>query len=253
MPPYYTREPLYGELVRTALRLGYTVVPYEESHSNCQSPPDDPDYCQNRREKSQAQNLFERILKNDAQARMLVHAGYGHIDKKGSGGWIPMAKYFQEITDIEPLAVDQEVMREHSSPRFENADYREALKLFKPDQPIVLESKDGSFWVEPWRRGSYDIQVIHPRTRYSQGRPDWILLNGVRKLVPFPKETQVVVPPYLVRAYYAAESSAATPADQLMVAKGDKRPALALPTGRFRVQLVGTDGRIISESTLNVP
>jgi hypothetical protein len=59
----YINEPIYGDLIRTALRLGYRVVPYEWRG----------EYTPDNRERGQAANLFERILKDNPKAKILVH------------------------------------------------------------------------------------------------------------------------------------------------------------------------------------
>ena len=109
----YTNEPVYGDLVRTALKLGYTVVPYEEN-SPCSPDEKDPDSCIKKRERGQAQHLYDRILAKDSKAKILVHAGYSHINKGGFGrGLLSMAQNFKEISGIEPFSIDQVQMILH--------------------------------------------------------------------------------------------------------------------------------------------
>ncbi|NIV13919.1 MAG: hypothetical protein GWN62_22370, partial [Aliifodinibius sp.] len=155
----YTDEPVYGHLVRTALRLGFKVVAYEHT------VPCDPrkdDNCQNQRERGQAQNLYDRILAKEPSAKIFVHAGYGHIDEKGSDNWIPMAKYFKEITGINPFTIDQQTMTEHSSPEYEEAEYRYVVEKGLIKEPAIFKSDDGKLWIQEFSRGSYDVQVFHP-------------------------------------------------------------------------------------------
>jgi hypothetical protein len=73
-----------GYLIRIALRLGFRVIPYEvEGATNSDE-----------RERGQARNLVERILKDDPKARILIHARYAHIDEFGADrvGAITMAQ-----------------------------------------------------------------------------------------------------------------------------------------------------------------
>ena len=69
------------------------------------------------RERGQAQNLIERILKDAPQAKILVHAGYAHIDEKGADrvGAETMAQRFKEATGIDPLTIEQTEMSERSA------------------------------------------------------------------------------------------------------------------------------------------
>ena len=74
--------------MRTALRLGFTLVPYEAASAT-----------QDARESGQARNLVERILRKDPHARVIVHAGYEHINESGLLiGAKPMAVRFREMT-----------------------------------------------------------------------------------------------------------------------------------------------------------
>lgn len=258
---FYTVEPLYGELVRTALRLGFTVVPYEVADSKCEERPAQPWYCQNLRERGQAENLRKRILETDPQAKILVHAGYGHISKEGQASaqaadisgdkWVPMGVYFKEITGIDPFAIDQVGMTEHSKDDMEQSDYAAIVKKFTLSQPAVLRSRDAGLWVQPWLRRSYDLQVIHPRSRYRRGRPGWVTLGGARKLTPIPRTLLTGSKPCLIQAFYLNESEEAVPADQVLLMDG-KSTDLALPKGEFRVRVLEPNGKVRLQRSLRV-
>jgi hypothetical protein len=168
---FYIDEPTYGELVRAAIKLGYKVVPYEHL-PKCDPFKEKPSQCQNLRERGQAQNLLDRILRADPNAKMLVHAGYNHIGKQAVGDLVPMARYFQEITGVEPFCIDQVRMSERSEPRFEDPSYRLAIEKFKPSSSVVFVEQGGSAFVDPGRAGSYDAELFHPRTRQVNGRAD---------------------------------------------------------------------------------
>src|SRR5262249_13162061 len=66
---FYTNEPLYGEMVRTALRLGYKVVAYDAENAGVGDP----------REKAGAQTLYDQVFKKDPNARLVVNAGFAHV------------------------------------------------------------------------------------------------------------------------------------------------------------------------------
>lgn len=237
---YYTSEPIFAELVREALRLGYTVVPYEHD-AECATSSDEPWRCQNEREVGQARNLFERVFRKDPQARVLVHAGYSHIDEQGDGAvepstttlegrsWVTMARYFRSLTGLDPLTVDQV--------RYMSASDSKALRI---RQPSVLRRKDGT-WLGPPK---HDLVVLHPAERVRRGRPDWVRLDD-RALVAAPLGACRDVRPCLIRAFYASEDRWAVPADQVLV-RGEAVPALALRPGAYRVEPLGPDGALES-------
>lgn len=89
---FYLREPQLANLVRDALALGFTLVPYD-------TMADD-------REQDQAQNLWRRSLGQDPHAKVVVLAGFGHIDER-AGSRKSMARWLHELTGINPLTVNQ--------------------------------------------------------------------------------------------------------------------------------------------------
>ena len=210
----YLHEPLYGEIVREAIKLGYTVVPYDASGGTAQD-----------REDGQARNLYEQVLARDPKAKLLVHAGYAHIDKQPGrlGAIKPMAMQLRKLSGLDPLSIDQTDIREES-PASEALAYREVkhamrkfetitqtirpqlgrdgpgdtperpaidayarvVAAFHPAKPIVLLRTDNH---TPWsaRPGLYDLNVILPPANpipsdYSQG-PLWLSINGKRRAV----------------------------------------------------------------------
>jgi hypothetical protein len=230
---FYTAEPVHGDLIRSAIRLGYRVVPYEaEGVQNADE-----------RERGQARNLIERILKSDQQARILIHAGYDHIDEKGADrvGAVTMAQRFKEATGIDPFTIDQTEMTEHSAPDYEHPLYRHVQSRWLALRPTVFRNARGRLWaLEPDR---HDVTLFHPRSRYTNGRPDWLRLGGSRKPYRLPKRVCGAATRCLVSARVAGEAADAIPIDQLEVAR---RPAtLLLPAGAFSVEVQTPEGKPI--------
>lgn len=89
---YYTRESYFGLFLREAKHLGYTIVGYDDFDS------DD-------RELSQAKNIKE-ILDKDATAKIFVYAGIDHILEHNPSKK-RMAEYVKELTNINPITIDQ--------------------------------------------------------------------------------------------------------------------------------------------------
>ena len=88
---FYSDEPVFGDLLRIALNMGYTLVPYES-------------YDFNKREEGQADNLINNILGNDPEAKFLLLGGMGHITDRN--GWNTMGRYFKEKSGIDPFTMD---------------------------------------------------------------------------------------------------------------------------------------------------
>lgn len=167
----YSREPVFGALIREAARLGYTLVPYEMEDGD--GVEGDTLTYQQRRDYEQARHLAERTVEADPDARVLVHAGYAHVNEAPTDRWSPMAHYFRQRTGIDPLTVSQTSVGEASGPRFEHPDYRaaDAAGLLGP-RPVVLLLPDGRPF-EPAER-PVDLQVFRPRAGDAYGRPAWL-------------------------------------------------------------------------------
>ncbi|HJT97188.1 MAG TPA: hypothetical protein VJ696_02650, partial [Rhodanobacteraceae bacterium] len=134
---FYTMEPISGEMVRTALKLGFKVIGYEsEKEGNGDV-----------REYDQAKNLYERTFKKDPNARVVVNAGYAHIQENGRYlGGQSMAQHFRKMSGIDPLTVEQTMLIEHP-PGTENHPYYHAVvDKLKPTEPIIFVDKDGKPW-----------------------------------------------------------------------------------------------------------
>lgn len=181
----YTQEPVYAEMIREARRLGFTIVPYEMSAAQGRGGPASGESRDQFRDRIQASNLYRRIFRKDPNARVLVHAGYSHVEESVRDvphNWKKMAMFFRELTGIDPFTVDQTILSERSSPAYEQGSYRKAISRgLLTSQPVVLLDKNGHYF-RPIQY-SVDLQVLTPRTTYTMNRPDWMTLDGRRVAV----------------------------------------------------------------------
>jgi len=90
---YYLKDPVLGNLIRHALRLGYYLVSYE-------------DYSLSR-ELGQARNLYKETFAKQYDAKVIVLAGYSHISEVPLNGKLWMAYHFKQLSGIDPYTVDQ--------------------------------------------------------------------------------------------------------------------------------------------------
>lgn len=231
---FYTAEPVFGDLVRTAIKLGFRIIPYEWTG----------EYTPDNREQGEAKNLFERTLKNDPKAKIIVYAGYDHINEKGNiGGALTMAQRFKEITGINPLTIDQTEMREHDASEYENSLYRFVTAQGLISKPAVFVNKQGQIWT--FKAGVHDVTVFHPRSLYENGRPNWLRLNGSRKSYLLSKNICGDIDRCFVTARIESEIKEAIPVDQIEVVKGNQQSALMLPKGRFLIIIQTPEGTTI--------
>jgi len=254
---FYTMEPISAEMVRTAIKLGFKVVGYEsEKEGNGDV-----------REYDQAKNLYERVFKNDPNARVVVNAGYAHIQENGRYlGGQSMAQHFRKLSGIDPLTVEQTMLIEHP-PGTENHPYYHAVvDSVKPTAPIVFVDKDG----KPWslKAKAYDVSVIFPVDQLQNDRPTWLDLGGLRKpyFVSGSSFCQNEYP-CLIEARYADEGDDAIPADRLVLnpvekaerledrlikGHGEAQASLYLRPGRYHVLSTNEANRVLYRQDITV-
>ena len=247
---FYTVEPICAEMVRTALRLGFKVVADESEQEG------DGDV----REHAQAKNLQDRVFRQDPDARVVVNAGYAHIQENGRYlGGRSMAQHFRKLTGIDPLTIEQTMLIEHPPGTENHPYYRAIVDKLNPRQPIVFEDRGG----KPWslKPKAYDVSVFFPVDQVREGRPTWADLGGLRRPYSVNGTFCQGQFPCLVEARYAEEGNDAIPADRLVLdplgnAESpderlfhnfiEVRGLLYLRPGRYRLVSLGAEGRVIS-------
>ena len=252
---FYTADPVYADVIRAALKLGYKIVPYESFDVACRPPDDNPEFCHDRRERGQAQNLYDRILKNDPQAKIFVHVGRGHNLKYGDEKFSFMGKHFQEITKINPFVIDQLAFSERGDTAYENPLYRYLTKNNILQKPSVYQAPNGGFYNKGVGSGN-DMVIFHPRMRYENGRATFLKMNGLRRAKKINlKKLKLKADknlfgggePVLIQAFYAQESADAVPVDQIILYPNKETPVLMLPKGKFHLRAINETGKIIAE------
>lgn len=275
---FYTREPVEAEMVRTALKLGFKVFAYEALS----------DATGDAREAEQARNIYEAVFKHDPHARLVVEAGYAHIQKSGVYlGGSSMAQHLHQLTGIEGLAVEQTMMIPHAVAADDHPYYREIWRNINPRiliesedneatgysvryhvlhtaMPIIYQNRSG----QPWTlRDGYDVSVIFPPQETRDGRPTWLALGGLRQPYFVSGARCRRQFPCMVEARYAGESDDAIPADrivldplspnsslQTLVQMGSDVPTaeLYLRPGTYDLRYIGDDNRPLYRQTITV-
>ncbi len=199
---FYINEPLYGEMVRTALELGFKVVSYDVENAGVGNP----------RERAGAKSLA-KLFQHDPNARLIVDAGFAHIQKSGKYlGGRSMAEFFQEITHIDPLCIEQTMMIQHARTDQDHPYYLAAIEAVHPKEPIVFVAAGDSTWTLKPKK--YDMSVIFPLTKNDGTRPDWLALGGLRVAYPITSDLCNKKSPCLIQAFYADENDDSVAADR---------------------------------------
>lgn len=224
---HYCSEPVAGELVRTAIDMGFRLVPYEDTAADI--------HTATQRDSIQALNIYKIILA-DSTARILVLGGYAHIAEKNiSNDYIPMGMAFKKISGIDPLTIDQVNMTEGSDFTYGKVFYDAYTQKFSLTSPSIALIDEQP--VDVTSSNLYDLCVIHPPTIYKDSRPGWLNLNGRRQplyIKPSNKNT------FLAQAYYQFESFSARPgqvipADQTYIPTSKGNYLLYLRRGKYIV------------------
>jgi hypothetical protein len=234
---YYTNEPVAGELVRKALKLGYKLVSYEDTlalrHTGSQ------------RDSIQAMNIYN-VIKKDTTAKILVHAGYGHIREEKTDDYMTMCWWFKKISGIDPFTIEQTGMTEGSEFEAGKLYYGFFTDKFSITEPSIVFENKRPF--NPLQKKGYDVIVIHPPTVYQNSRPSWISLNGERKPVLIqPTEKNL----FFVQAYYENEYgaeivNAMIPADQTYITSREGYYCLYLRKGKYKIVMRDITYKVLS-------
>jgi len=240
---YFVMEPVAGELVRKALRLGFTLVSYEDSLANQHSI--------RQRDSVQAENIY-RIIQKDPSARILVHAGYNHISEEKIGDFIPMAAWFRKISGSDPFTIDQTGMTEGSEFEYGRKFYDYFNARFRISTPSILYQQKRPF--NPLEEKGYDVIVMHPATTYLHNRPSWLSFDGERK-VTLVQPTEKTL--FFVQAYYENEYKEdllnyLVPADHTYTSNREGYYCLFLRKGKYKLVLRDVSYKILSVKELEV-
>lgn len=204
----YSHDPLYGELIRTALSLGFHLVAYDDDHA-----PDDV-----ARDQSQAANLA-LVLHLDPEARLVVLGGFDHIAKEDTN----MAADFRSLTGIDPLSVDQVDLLGVDPRRWGKyeADARryDASVVFLGGRPLST------------RPSAMDITIFRPAYSATRSAATWLGLDGRRRRVSVVNICESY--PCLLSARRSHEPDG-VPADRLYL-DSPHDPIMYLSPGRYRL------------------
>ncbi|RUL72889.1 hypothetical protein [Dyella choica] len=266
----YILEPLYGEIVRQAIRLGYTVVAYD---------PEDVSVAD--RDTAQARILYEKVFAKDPQAKLFVHAGYAHIDKMAGnlGGSIqPLAMQLKRLSSEDPLCVDQVQFRDVAVGGLDFGFYNTVASQFSSPVPYALRQHGGdTIWssdpkqhdvtvvVPPASERDLDVhgimhsdvlrrEVLMPRMPLDPNqRPPWLTLGGKRMSYRISADLCAGKIPCVIDAHYPGEPDNATPADRYTFLHSRSHNELFLYPGHYRLHSWDAAGKTLQQEEIEVP
>lgn len=234
---YYIREPEFGNLVVEAIKLGFKLFPYEASADK------DGKY----REIEQANNIA-KFIKDNPDGKVLIHCGYDHVYENGHEFWEKaMAGLLKDILKTDPLTIDQTMFVENGDEARNHIFFR----LNRTEDPVVLISKDGRVYNGDIGSEQTDIVVIHPKTKFIEGRPDWFIRNKHKYAIP--PSTRGTNPIALVLAYRNNEfDNNGVPADLVEISEEFPSKNLYLQSGLYEIVIKNKDYEVIDRYKIKV-
>ena len=233
---FYSDEPVFGDLLRTALNMGYTLVPYEADGWGVD------------RERNEAENLINNILDKDPEAKFLLLGGMGHItDRKG---WSMMGGFFKEQSGIDPFTMDCAMF---FSEQYESMDslrtvYFDRIDAMPVHEPVIIYDTVKHIYTN---LSGMDATCCLPRTRFIEDNiPDWKMYNG--KVLY--KIDRRFIKKYgfhegCVSAFLKSEGEQCVPVDQYMYSAEETEFKLALYKGEYLLRFDDGNSGIIDKSS----
>lgn len=169
---YYIREPEFGNLIRKARKFGFNVFGYDEGSGED-------------REISGARNIIEKIESFSKKGKTIVLCGWDHIKEGPTGTYweYALAGRIKEFSGKDPLTINQTQYYERANRKFEDSLYQ-SIDVTEPS--VLIDELGNSIDLES-NTDWYDIFVFHPRTKFIEEVPNWILKDKILKEFSIPE------------------------------------------------------------------
>jgi hypothetical protein len=222
---FYTQDPTFGNLLREAHKLDFTVFGYE-ANSDYDGPAE--------REEQQANHIVMKIPDMN-NTRFVILGGFDHIreDTLLSDRWghKAMAKRFSENTGINPLTVDQYTF----SDKLNVHPYYSLLRRERPLVPVYQDTT--KLFQNPFSKKYFDHYVVHPSaTDEETNLPAWKasrVLSEQLKVVFleegfYDSHNKGIAVAYLKKEFFKEKNdfTRLIPVDVLSIRTNSKRPLL---------------------------
>ena len=234
---YYIKEPEFGNLIYTALDIGFTLFGYDDFEHNGKE-----------REIAQARNIVNFIEQNP-HGKVLIHCGHDHVIKgtPNNPTWEKaMARRLKEYTQINPFTIDQTQFTEKSERKY-NHPY---IAMIGKDFPVILIDEKGNLFNGKMGNEQVDVRIIHPETNYINNRPNWLLSVENRKEYHI-ENSKITQYPLLVLAYRKNEfENNGVPADIIEIL--ENIPSLILGKGEYEIIMKDRNYNIINRYDVKI-
>ncbi len=221
---YYTREPEFGNLIATALQIGFTLFGYENFDKK------------GNREEIQAHQIAD-FMQAHPDGKVLIHCGHDHVIEGTPNitRWgKAMAGRLKDMTGIDPFTISQTLCLDKSRSQY-NHPY---VDMVNRDYPVIMVDVSGKTFEGHESSDQVDCAIIHPAVKYIHGRPDWMLRYGERHECAVQLPTDAAFP-LLVLAYRVGDfDRESVPADIVCLECAGEHPPLVLQPGQYDVVIL---------------
>ncbi len=225
---YYSREPYFANFIRSAINMGFTIIPYEQKENSREI---------NKREENQANNLIDFVL-NNPQEKIFVYAGYSHIKEQSDNeGIMWMAERFKDETKIDPLTISQTVFKEYS-------------KFKKPVLIDLSTTKDTLLYKF---KNMYDLLIVNPtENNYLHsviGNKEYEIILP-KKIINNKKS--ILLQAYLTNEYFESKNKA-IPYNQKIIKNGENKLLLYLNSKKKYIFIIkDSNGNVLHKKESNI-
>jgi len=216
----YTLEPQMSNLVRNAIKSEFHLFGYEKREKVAGKD----------RDEIQADNIIKYIQQNPS-AKIIILCGFHHaiesdLIKRGNSYW--MAKYLKEKMGIDPLTIYQDNFTE----KFIENEHSLLNNLSISIPSVLVDKTKNIFSISP----HVDIEVIHPKTVYKDGRPSWLFDNNLHKPVKIELDSFDINYPVIVSAFPQNEVNS-VPVDRVELKHKYDNKVLALRPMNYTISI----------------
>jgi hypothetical protein len=192
----YSKSAFMAMMILHARDLGFKLISYDYKKSD----------SSDQREENAARTIFDKVFKQDPNAKILIHCGYSHIDEENK-----LASKLFSITGHDPVTINQTDLRESTKGK-ESPIYTAISNKLTQSSPIVLLDKSQKPW--SFKPNTYDVNVIWPRMKKDNERQSWEKLNRKTKII---KANICVNYPCMIEAFNTEEDAKALPQDRIVI------------------------------------
>lgn len=237
---YYIYEPIFSNLIKEALALGFLVVPYDDTTRTNNSS----NFYEglNKRDKFQAYNL-KNILDESEKNKIIVLSGHNHIYKESDDKWKKMAEWLYSFYPNSIVSYDCVKMKRSFTPEFELPEYRKIVaKSTIKDLPFVMiDTANQKSYIPTSLENKVDNIILFPKIDFKK-------LHNKSTLYLFPKDIKKEEISHIgvyIKDEYSKVQNKAIPVSLYKIANSQYSIELYLKPNNYLIVFFGKENSIL--------